>query len=325
MQAMRDAERAMQGAAGRAGAPAEVGAYAIEVEDVNKSFGRVQAVRNLNMRIPRGSIYGFLGPNGAGKTTTLRMMMNIILPDSGRIRVLGHADTSISKDRIGYMPEERGLYRKMRVGDQLAFLGGIHGMSGRALRESIARWMSAVGLAGHEKRRVEELSKGNQQKLQFVGTMLHEPELLILDEPFSGLDPVNVDLLRQLMLRCRDEGRTVIFSTHMMEQAEKVCDFLLLINKGEKVADGTLAQLRAADARRIVRLECDGPTDFLDALPMVEHVHRNARSLEISIREGGDAQEVLRAAVAQTWVQAFEVKQPSLEEIFIHLVGACDA
>ena len=299
--------------------------YAIELEGVNKSFGKVQAVRDLEMRIPSGSVYGFLGPNGAGKTTTIRMIMQIILPDAGRINVLGHGDAARSKERIGYMPEERGLYRKMRVGELLRFLGGIHGVRGRALREAIRHWLEEVGLPGCEKRRVEELSKGNQQKLQFVSTMLHDPELLIMDEPFAGLDPVNTDLLRQLILNCKLAGKTVIFSTHMMEQAEKLCDRILLIDKGEKVADGTLAELRGRDERRTVILECAGEAAFLDDLPMIAQVRRNAQAIEVTLDEDGDAQELLRAAVAQTRVNRFEVKQPTLEEIFIHLVGECDA
>lgn len=298
---------------------------AIELHGVCKSFGSVHAVRNLDMTIPQGFVYGFLGPNGAGKTTTIRMLMNILIPDQGRISILNHPDASAAKERIGYMPEERGLYGKMRVEELLRYLGGIHSVPRDKLKERIGQWLERVGLAADHKRRVEELSKGNQQKIQFVSTVLHDPELLILDEPFSGLDPVNVELLRNIITDYRDRGRTVIFSTHMMEEAERLCDRILLINDGLKVADDTLAGLQERYRTRSVIISCQDQPDFLETLPMVQSVQSNGRTIEIAMADGYTPQDLLEALVPRTKLHRFEVKQPSLAEIFIHIVGQCDA
>ena len=298
---------------------------AVEMEGICKSFGKVQAVRDLDMAIPPGVVYGFLGPNGAGKTTTMRMLMNILVPDCGRMSILGHPDASQSKDRIGYMPEERGLYSKMRVGDLLLYLGGIHSVPSGELKARITRGLEEIGLGGSERRRVDELSKGNQQKLQFVSTALHEPELLILDEPFAGLDPVNVELLRGLIGGYQEQGRTVIFSTHMMEQAERLCDRILLINSGRKVADGTLEELQSGEETRSVLIASEDDLSFVSSLPMVQSVKTNGRSVEVLLNDTHSPQELLEALVARTRLTRFEVKQPSLAEIFIHLVGQCHA
>jgi ABC-2 type transport system ATP-binding protein len=298
---------------------------AVELEGVCKSFGKVQAVRDLHIAVPTGVVYGFLGPNGAGKTTTIRMLMNILIPDAGRMSILGHPDASRSKDRIGYMPEERGLYNKMRVADLLMYLGGIHAVGSSELKARISSWLGRVGLGGSERRRVEELSKGNQQKLQFVGTVLHEPELLILDEPFAGLDPVNVELMRGLIGEYREQGRTVIFSTHMMEQAERLCDRILLINRGKKVADGTLAELQARDEVRSVVIAAEDDLGFVESLPMVQGAESNGRALEVMLADDHTPQQLLEALVPRARLTRFEVRQASLAEIFIHLVGQCDA
>ena len=277
------------------------------------------------MAIPAGFVYGFLGPNGAGKTTTLRMLMDILIPDSGTMTILGHPDASPSKDRIGYMPEERGLYSKMRVAEWLRYLGGIHSVPKEQLSQRITQWLEQVGLADSERRRIDELSKGNQQKLQFVSTVLHDPDLLILDEPFSGLDPVNVELMRNIITGYKDRGKTVIFSTHMMEQAERLCDRILLIDGGRKIADGTLADLQDSCRTHSVLINCDQEPDDLESLPMVINVNRNGRSLEVILHEDRSPQELLEALVSRTRLTRFEVRQPTLAEIFIHLVGRCDA
>ncbi|MEA2064562.1 MAG: ATP-binding cassette domain-containing protein [Gemmatimonadota bacterium] len=297
---------------------------ALVIEEVSKSFGEVRAVENLSARLPGGSIYGFLGPNGAGKTTTIRMIMNIIRPDSGRIRLLGENISGSILDRVGYMPEERGLYRKMSVRAVLAYLGSIKGMSRREVTRALERWLGEVGLADWAGNKVEELSRGMQQKLQFVATVINGPELLILDEPFSGLDPINLDLLKNIMLALRDEGRTVIFSTHMMEQAEKLCDYILLINKGEKVIDGRLGDIRSQLKSNtvILDLEDSGGAGYVAGLPMVSGTEKGpGNKIEVSLAENGDPQEVLRAVVERHRIRSFEVKAPSLHEIFIHLVG----
>jgi len=294
---------------------------ALVIENVSKSFGTVRAVDDLSLRVPAGSIYGFLGPNGAGKTTTLRMIMDIIYPDSGRIHVLGDSSGAEFKNRVGYMPEERGLYRKMKVRTILSYLGAIKGMGRKELAREIPRWLDAVGLGEWIDKRVEGLSRGMQQKLQFVATAINDPELLILDEPFAGLDPVNLDLLKGIMLRMKDAGRTVILSTHVMDQAERLCDFILLINKGKKVFDGTLDEIRSRYDSDVVSVDLDGDADFVTALPIVRGVTRAGRRLEIVLSEGADAQELLQELVGRVRVNAFEVKVPSLHEIFVDLAG----
>ena len=212
---------------------------ALELDSVCKSFGDLRAVDSLSVRVPSGSIYGLLGPNGAGKTTTLRMITNIIRPDSGRIQVLGEPSGGAVKDRIGYMPEERGLYRKMTAARMLAYFGSIKGVASGELAGRVRQWLKRVDLSDWADRKVEELSRGMHQKLQFALTCMSGPDLLILDEPFSGLDPVNLDVLKGIILQMRDEGTTVIFSTHVMHEAERLCDYILLINKGRSVLDGT--------------------------------------------------------------------------------------
>ncbi|MEA1996766.1 MAG: ATP-binding cassette domain-containing protein [Gemmatimonadota bacterium] len=294
---------------------------ALIIEGISKSFGSLMAVENLSARLPSGSIYGFLGPNGAGKTTTIRMIMDIIHPDRGRVRILGDTPIWKAKDRIGYMPEERGLYRKMTVRNVLSYLGAIKGMKKDELSRAIPGWLAKVGLEDWAGKKVEELSRGMQQKLQFVATAINDPELLILDEPFSGLDPLNLDLLKEIMLELRHEGKTVIFSTHMMDQAEKLCDYILLIDKGRKVIDGTLGEIRALYESSVVAVELEGDAGFIGSLPMVEKTSSDGRKLAVTLARGGDPQELLKALVTRTRVLSFQVKAPSLHEIFVHLVG----
>ncbi|MBN1866746.1 ATP-binding cassette domain-containing protein [Candidatus Sumerlaeota bacterium] len=297
---------------------------ALFIDEVSKSFGPVKAVKRLSARIPRGCIYGFLGPNGAGKTTTLRMAMDIIRPDSGRITVLGHPSTTHGRERIGYMPEERGLYRKMKVRALLTYFGRLKGVDSRRLAGEIPRRLDEVGLSDWADRRVEDLSRGMQQKLQFLVTVISDPEFTILDEPFSGLDPVNLETIRDIMLRMREEGRTVIFSTHMMEQAERLCDSILLIHRGEKILDGPLDEVRARYTTPTVRAELEGDISFVEGLPMVERVERDGAMTDIVLREGADSQELLRALVERVRVRSFEEKRASLHEIFVSLVKEND-
>jgi ABC-2 type transport system ATP-binding protein len=295
---------------------------ALLLDNVTKTFGSVRAVDGLCVRIPAGSIYGFLGPNGAGKTTALRMVMNILAPDSGRIEVLGNPSSDGVAETIGYMPEERGLYRKMKVRSVASYFGALKGMGRQELRREVPRWLGDVGLTEWADKRDEELSRGMQQKLQFVVTVISNPKLLILDEPFASLDPVNLELLKGIMLRVREAGTTVVFSTHMMEQAERLCDSILLINKGQKVIDGTLDQIRAAYPRNKVEVELEGETEFITELPMVCATEQKGRKLEVSLNEGADPQDFLRAVVDKVRVRSFAEKVPSLHEIFVDLVGA---
>jgi ABC-2 type transport system ATP-binding protein len=295
---------------------------AVFVNRVSKSFGDLCAVGNLSVRVPGGSIYGFLGPNGAGKTTTLRMIMDIIRPDSGHIELLGTNSIDKARERIGYMPEERGLYRKMTVAKVLAYFGAIKGLTTRDLAHRVPRWLERVNLADRAQKKVEELSRGMHQKLQFAVTAINEPDLLILDEPFSGLDPLNTDLLKSVILEMRDEGKTVIFSTHVMHQAEKLCDSILLINKGHAILDDRLATIQANHKSGAVYIEAEGDTGFIDQLPMVTAVQSQDNGVEIALREDANTQDLLRALVQRLSINRFEVKVPSLHEIFVNLVGS---
>ncbi len=298
---------------------------AVLLDNVCKSFGQVHAVDNLSVQVPIGSVYGFLGPNGAGKTTTLRMIMNIIRPDSGRIEILGDGQIEQVKTRIGYMPEERGLYRKMAVRGVLAYFGAIKGVTVDQLAHRVPQWLERLDLANWADKKVEELSRGMHQKLQFAITVINNPELLVLDEPFSGLDPLNQELLKTIILEMRDEGKTVILSTHVMSEAEKLCDFILLINKGRPILDGRLNQIRSQQRSQAVSIELEGDTSFVETLPMVTGVKSEGNRLEITLAENADPQQLLRALVERTRVRAFEIKVPSLHEIFVNLVGASDA
>ena len=293
--------------------------------DVCKSFGDVHAVDHVNVTVPAGSIYGFLGPNGAGKTTTIRMMMNILRPDSGHISLFDGRSVEQAKSRIGYMPEERGLYRKMTIRKVLAYFGAIKGVASSELAGRVPEWLERVELAKWADKKVEELSRGMHQKLQFAVTAINNPELLILDEPFSGLDPINMDLLKNIILEMREEGRTIIFSTHVMHEAEKLCEFILLVNKGRVVLDDRLDRIRSRQKSDIVSVELEGETDFIRELPIVTRVTPEGNRLDVKLAQDADPQELLRSLLDRVRVQAFEVKVPSLHEIFVDLVGKSDA
>lgn len=297
----------------------------VSLDRVCKSFGLVRAVDDLSVRIPAGSIYGFLGPNGAGKTTTIRMIMNIIRPDSGRISIFGNGTEGDIRSRVGYLPEERGLYRKMKVSGVLSYFGALKGMGGGELDTKVDSWLKRVGLSEWASKKVEDLSRGMHQKLQFAVAAINEPELLILDEPFAGLDPVNLEVLKDVILELRDGGRTVIFSTHVMHQAEQLCDSILLINHGRAVVDGGVDKIRSQHRSGAVSVEAEGDTGFVENLPMVAAVTREGRRTEVVLKHTGHSQELLKALVARIHVERFEVKTPSLHEIFIKLVGAEDA
>ena len=298
---------------------------AVLLNSLQKSFGEVRAVNNLSVTVPKASVYGFLGPNGAGKTTTLRMIMNIIRPDSGQIRVFGDSSLEQAKARIGYMPEERGLYRKMTVAKVLSYFGAIKGLSGNELSGRVSKWLRRVELTDWATKKVEELSRGMHQKLQFAVTAINEPELLILDEPFAGLDPLNTDLIKAIMLEIRDEGKTIIFSTHVMHEAEKLCDSILLINKGRAILDDSLANIKSRRSSNVVSTELEGDTDFIEMLPEVKSLKSEGNNIEITLADKADTQQLLKVLVERLRVHRFEVKVPSLHEIFIDLVGASNA
>lgn len=294
---------------------------AIQLRSVNKCFGETYAVRDLDLDVPAGSLCGFLGPNGAGKSTTIRMIMSIIYPDSGMVSVLGGSALQ-AKDRIGYLPEERGLYRKMRVGEFLQYIGRLKGLSGPPLRKRIMDWLERIELPGVVQKRCHELSKGMQQKVQFLASIIHDPELLILDEPFSGLDPVNATLLNSLIREMNNEGKTIIFSTHVLHQAEQLCDRIFLINKGVKLLDDSLQNIRNQfDPRTVLAVPLDNTIDF-HALPGVHEVvpMQERRGYELHLDEEADPQHVMHEIVSQYSIQSVELRQVTLEEIFVRLV-----
>jgi ABC-2 type transport system ATP-binding protein len=295
-------------------------ASAIILDGVSKSFDGVCAVRGLSAQVPAGTICGFLGPNGAGKTTTLRMIMDILRPDGGRIEVLGAASARQAKDRVSYIPEERGLYPRMKVRSVLAFLAALKGVPKKEIPGRIESWLKAMDVSGWQHKEVRALSRGMQRRLEFIVAAISDPDLIVMDEPFAGLDPANLDLVRDIILRMRAAGKTIILSTHIMEQAETLCDRILLIHRGEKVLDGSLDEIRAPYESDAVVVELDGDSGFIESLPMVRGVTRSERRITIELREKGRDQELLAALVGKVRVRAFEIKTPSLHEIFVRIV-----
>ena len=291
----------------------------VELGNVTKTFGDVVAVDDLSLAVPEGSVYGFIGPNGSGKTTTLRMIMNIYYPDRGTIRVFEKPPGKSVSDRIGYLPEERGLYRKMIVRDLLLFFG--HLKNGQGVSREVDYWLDRLGLSKWASRKVETLSKGMSQKVQFIATVVARPKLLILDEPFSGLDPVNAESLREAILDLRRGGTTVIFSTHDMNVAERLCDFIFMIFKGDKVLDGTLEEIQGSYGVDTLRIAVDGGAAVLDGMPGVERVRDYGQVQEVRLVVGADPQRILAGIIQKARVRKFEVVHPSLHEIFVRIAG----
>jgi ABC-2 type transport system ATP-binding protein len=292
---------------------------AVELHNVSKSFGKTVAVDDLSLDVPRGSVYGFIGPNGSGKTTTLRMIMNIYYPDGGTIRVFGDELHGACTDRIGYMPEERGLYKRMKVRDVLRFYGELK--NGVDVRREVDRWLERLELGEWAKVKVEALSKGMAQKVQFIATVVSRPELVILDEPFTGLDPVNADAIREAVLELQAGGATVIFSTHDMGVAERMCDFIFMIFKGRKVLDGTLAAIQDQYGSDTIRVKTEDGATALQQLEGVERVTDFGRAQELRVARDRDPQEILRAIISRTRVESFEITKPSLHDIFVRIAG----
>ena len=297
---------------------------AIRMAGVTKTFGRMTAVADLHMEVPRGGLYGFIGPNGAGKTTTIRMIMSILLPDAGEISILGHRSALEAKDRIGYLPEERGLYKRMKVRPFLRYLARLKGADGPDLDRRIAVALERVGLDGVESKRCDELSKGMSQKVQFVAATIHGPDLLILDEPFGGLDPVSMRMLRDLIIEEHRRGSTVLFSTHVMPQAEEICEHVIMVHEGRKVLDADLGEIRSRYDPRAIRFEPLDPeadTTGLASIPEVERVRPDARGLEILLSAGTDPASAMRRIMDATPAARIELARPRLEDVFIELVA----
>jgi len=293
----------------------------LQLDRINKSFGNLEAVKELSLAVAPGTIYGFLGPNGAGKTTTIRMIMEIILPDRGRILINGAPNTSPAVlDRVGYLPEERGVYRKMKVREALEFFAELKGLKKNAHKKKIDAWVERFGMAGVQMKKMEELSKGNQQKIQILTTVIHEPDLIILDEPFMGLDPVNAELIKDVILEQKQRGTAIVFSTHLMESAEKLCDAICLINKGRKVLDGEVKTIKRGFGRNHVILAYDGKSDFLKNNGIIESYNDSGNYVEIKLRPGANPQALLAAAMQQAEISRFEIAEPSLHEIFLATV-----
>ncbi len=293
---------------------------AISIKDVTKTFGNFTAVDRLDLEIPTGSLCGFLGPNGAGKTTTIRMIMSIIFQDSGSISVLGKKSAVESKDRIGYLPEERGVYRKMKAIDFLIYMARLKGVDALTAKKRAIDWFERVDLGAASKKRCEELSKGMQQKVQIGATLLHEPELIILDEPFSGLDPVNARMLRELILDLQQEGRTIIFSTHVLHQAEQICEHFFMINRGKKVLDATLKDIRAQFDPRTIQIRTNEDDYDPSGCDGIREVSCQNGEYELHIQNGYDPIEVMRSLLSASPLQKIELRQPSLDDIFISIV-----
>lgn len=299
---------------------------ALKVDSVTKKFGDFKAVDNLSLEVPKGSVFGLLGPNGAGKTTTIRMSMGILLPDSGSISVFDHALIERSKEKIGYLPEERGLYKKMKVADVLRFLCEIKGVGRREAKRNTEQWVERLGLSEWIQASVQDLSRGMQQKLQFIATIAHDPDLIVLDEPFTGLDPINTVALKDVMLELNKKmGKTIILSTHLMEQVEKMCDSICLINRGVKILDGGLSEVKSRHGHNTVVMEYDGKGDFLSRLPGVRKINDYGKYVELRLEDDASHQVVLHEAVRRVVVRRFELVEPSLNDIFIDMVGAENA
>jgi ABC-2 type transport system ATP-binding protein len=295
--------------------------YAVRLEGVTKRFSGHTAVDHLDLEIPRGSIYGLLGPNGSGKTTSIRMIMGILLPDEGRITLLGSDLDQTRREKVGYLPEERGVYKKMRVLELLVFLAEIRGIPRKVGRGRAGDWLDRLELGDWADRRLEDLSKGMQQKVQFISTVLHEPELLILDEPFSGLDPINQDVLEAIVLEFHRGGMTILFSTHLMDQAERLCERVCLISRARRVLDGDLKEIKQRERTGVVAVSFDGPADWL-AGPEVMRQEAATGAVHLVLHKGADPMGILRRGVASgAEIHRFEVVEPRLHEIFLRHVG----
>jgi ABC-2 type transport system ATP-binding protein len=291
----------------------------IELINVTKTFGTHTAVDNLSLSVPEGSVYGFIGPNGSGKTTTLRMIMNILIPDSGNIHVFGKSLSQSSSDQIGYMPEERGLYKRMKVREVLQFFGGLK--SQKNLRQLVDNWLERLDLTDWANQKVEALSKGMSQKVQFIATVVSQPRLVILDEPFTGLDPLNTDAIKDAILELQQNGATVIFSTHDMNMAEKMCDFIFMIFRGKKVLDGTLESIQDVYANDTIRIRSGDGVSIYQQIDGIEKINDFGQFQELRIAENADPQKIIKNILQRTQISGFDIVKPSLHDIFVRIAS----
>jgi ABC-2 type transport system ATP-binding protein len=291
----------------------------IELQSITKRFNGLTAVNSLSLNVPEKSVYGFIGPNGSGKTTTIRMIMNILYPDEGKLFLFGKEHTGARVDNVGYLPEERGLYKKMKVKELLRFHGELK--NGKNLNHEINWWLKRLDLADYADKKVETLSKGMSQKLQFIVTIIDRPALIILDEPFSGLDPVNAEILRSSILELQEQGSTVIFSTHDMNMAEKMCDYIFMIYKGKKVLDGTLLSIQDKYGSDTIRIHTEKGSSAIQNIPGIEKINDFGQIQEIRISKDSDTQKILSEIMARTRIFRFEVTKPSLNDIFIRIAS----
>ncbi len=293
--------------------------YTIELENITKTFGKHKAVDDLSLKVPKGSIYGFIGPNGSGKTTTIRMIMNILYPDNGIIKLFGDEHFGTRLDNVGYLPEERGLYKKMKVKEVLKFHAELKNT--KNINSEIDHWLKKFDLSDWANKKVEALSKGMSQKIQFIATIIDKPEIIILDEPFSGLDPVNSEILRTTILELQSKGATVIFSTHDMNVAEKMCDFIFMIYKGKKVLDGTLTSIQDKFGTDTIRIQTENGSAFLKKIQGIEKITDFGQMQEIRVAKEIDTQDMIKAILSKTRVSKFETTKPSLNDIFIRIAS----
>jgi ABC-2 type transport system ATP-binding protein len=293
----------------------------LEVDRVSKSYGTFKAVDDVSFTVSKGRIFGLLGPNGAGKTSMIRMINHITIPDTGMVRISGQTVSESTQSLVGYLPEERGLYKKMKVGEQLMYLVRLRGLSKDQARESIRYWLQRFEAESWIGKEVGELSKGMQQKIQFIAAIAHAPDLFIFDEPFSGLDPINSEILKKIIIELKDSGKTILFATHRMEQVEQMCDDICLFNKGKAILSGNLNQIKQKMGKNTIILEFQGDGSFLDKLPNVRINNRSTNFAEIRVLSDTDPQNILREAIDAVTVTRFEYVYPSLNEIFIETVG----
>ena len=291
----------------------------IELENITKTFKNVIAVNDLSLEVPKGSIYGFIGPNGSGKTTTIRMIMNILYPDNGTIKLFGKVHTGTRLDKVGYLPEERGLYKKMKVKEILKFHAELK--NGRNINREIDYWLNKFDLSDWSNKKVETLSKGMSQKLQFIASIIDRPEIIILDEPFTGLDPVNRDVLKSAILELQQNGATIIFSTHDMSVAEKMCDYIFMIYKGKKVLDGTLTAIKDKYGSDTINVQTEKGINAIKGIKGIEKITDYGQEQEIRIAQTADTQNILADILSKTRVTKFEITKPSLNDIFIRIAG----
>ena len=297
----------------------------VELQKVRKVYDTKVAVNDISFNIEPGTMFGLLGPNGSGKTSTIRMMIGITVPDSGQVRMFGEPFRRDHLKRVGYLPETSGLYKKMKVSEQLILFGQLRGLSAS---ESLARakhWCERMEIAGWMDKKTEELSKGMQQKIQFIAALLHEPDFVIMDEPFFGLDPVNAGLLKDVLLDLTRQGKTILFSTHRMDQVEKLCDSICLIDGGRPVLQGPLKQVKARFGKNHVQIEYEGNDEFLQQSQLVRAYNNYGNYVEVRLATGADPQQLLRLVMERSRVNRFELMEPSLEEIFKEVVGKTDA